>query len=367
MSPSGQDHPDSPARVRIGVIGCGLMGSLHARTLSSLPGVEVTALHNRSRDKAEALAAELGGATVHDSYQALLDDDLDGVVVATPDNLHVAPATAVLDSGRHLFLEKAIATSLEDAATIVAAGQRHPDLTALLAYPLRFAPVYQAMQREVARGDVGAPIQAWSMRTHFLDPNQRVYDKYRDHYYDTPSWYFDAVNAKGPIFSHGSHDYDLLTWMCGEVESVFAVGGTYLLPPGSVADAFTVSMRFVNGAIGQVSTPWVTRVDYDITGVATEQMTVMNNNGELRVQDATGPERRTTFSENDMWHGLSSHFVDCIRHGQPPRISLLDGMRAIAVSEAAHRSLAERREVAVDLAAIRAASGAQADSTGEQG
>nr|WP_235550568.1 Gfo/Idh/MocA family oxidoreductase [Paenibacillus sp. Soil750] len=92
------------------------------------------------------------------------------------------------------------------------------------------------------------------MRTHFLDPNQRVYDKYRDHYYDTPSWYFDDETAKGPIFSHGSHDYDLLMWMCGEIESVFAYGGTYLLPPGSVADAFTVSLRFANGGIGQVST-----------------------------------------------------------------------------------------------------------------
>src|SRR5699024_7636133 len=119
---------------------------------------------------------------------------------------------------RHLFLEKAIATSLEDAATIVAAGRQRPDLTAMVAYPLRFAPVYQAMQREVGHHDAGQPIQAWSMRTHFLDPNQRVYDKYRDHYYQTPSWYFDAENAKGPIYSHGSHDYDLLGWMCGEVE-----------------------------------------------------------------------------------------------------------------------------------------------------
>ncbi|GAA3407087.1 Gfo/Idh/MocA family protein [Paenibacillus hodogayensis] len=340
--------------IKVGLIGCGLMGSLHARTLHTLPGVKVAAVHNRTREKAEALAAEVG-ATVYDSYEALLEQDLDAVWVATPDHLHVEASKAVLESGKHLFLEKALATSVADGAEIVAAGARHPELKAMVAYPLRFSPVYRAMKEALSRADAGEPIQAWSMRTHFLDPNQRVYDKYRDHYYDTPNWYFDDVTAKGPIFSHGSHDYDLLTWMCGEVESVFAYGGTYLLPPGSVADAFTVSLRFANGGIGQVSTPWVTRVEYDITGVATEKLTAVNNNGELLVKDDDGPQRTTSFADNDMWVRLNSHFIECIREDKQPLISLADGLRVIAVSEAAYRSLKERREVAVDYSALRSA------------
>lgn len=341
--------------IKVGLIGCGLMGSLHARTLHTLPGVKVAAVHNRTRAKAESLAAEVG-ATVYDSYEALLEQDLDAVWVATPDHLHVEASKAVLESGKHLFLEKALATSVADGAEIVAAGAKRPELKAMVAYPLRFSPVYRALKETVSRGDAGKPIQAWSMRTHFLDPNQRVYDKYRDHYYDTPSWYFDDVTAKGPIFSHGSHDYDLLTWFCGEVESVFAYGGTYLLPPGSVADAFTVSLRFKNGGIGQVSTPWVTRVEYDITGVATENLTAVNNNGQLLVKDDQGPERKTTFADNDMWVRLNSHFIECIRDNKQPLISLEDGLRVIAVSEAAYRSLKERREVAVDYSALAGAS-----------
>ena len=338
--------------IKVGIIGCGLMGSLHARTLHTLPGVKVAAVHNRTREKAESLAAEVG-ATVYDSYDALLEQDLDAVWVATPDHLHVDASKKVLESGKHLFLEKALATSVADGAEIVAAGAAHPELKSMVAYPLRFSPAFRAMKETVSRGDAGKPIQAWSMRTHVLDPNQRVYDKYRDHYYDTPSWYFDDVTAKGPIFSHGSHDYDLLTWMCGEVESVFAYGGTYLLPPGSVADAFTVSLRFANGGIGQVSTPWVTRVEYDITGVATENLTVVNNNGQLLVKDDNGPERKTSFADNDMWVRLNGHFIDCVRNDKQPLISLEDGLRVIAVSEAAYRSLKERREVAVDYSALR--------------
>ncbi|GBG11033.1 hypothetical protein PAT3040_05812 [Paenibacillus agaridevorans] len=337
--------------IKVGIIGCGLMGSLHARTLHALPGVKVAAVHNRTRSKAEALAAEVG-AVVYDSYASLLEQDLDAVWVATPDHLHVDASKAVLESGKHLFLEKAIATSLTDAAEIVEAGAKHPYLKAMVGYPLRFSPAYRAMKQAVSRGNAGKPIQAWSMRTHFLDPNQRVYDKYRDHYYDTPSWYFDDETAKGPIFSHGSHDYDLLMWMCGEVESVFAYGGTYLLPPGSIADAFTVSLRFANGGIGQVSTPWVTRVEYDMTGVATENLTVVNNNGVLLEKDDDGPEQATSFADNDMWVRLNAHFIDCIRDNKTPLISLADGLRVIAVSEAAYRSLKERREVQVDYSAL---------------
>ncbi|MBP1994925.1 Gfo/Idh/MocA family protein [Paenibacillus eucommiae] len=333
--------------LKIGIIGCGLMGSLHARTLQSLPGASVTAVHNRSRDKAASLATEVG-ATVYDRYEDLLKQDLDAVWVATPDHLHVDISKAVLEAGKHLFLEKALATSVRDGHEIVAVGERHPHLKAMVGYPLRFAPANRKMKEIISAPEAGSALQAWSMRTHFLDPNQKVYDKYRDHYYDTPDWYFSDEIGKGPIFSHASHDYDLLIWMCGEVESVFAYGGTYLLPPGSVADGFTVALRFKSGGIAHVSTPWLTRVEYDMAGVAAKNLTVVNNNGELRVKDEQNPEQRITFSDNDMWIRLNSHFIDCILHDKQPLISLRDGLKAIAVSEAAYRSLKERREIFVE-------------------
>lgn len=332
--------------IKVGIIGCGLMGSLHARTLHTFPDVTVAAVQNRTRSKAEALAKEVG-AEVYDTHEELLEQDLDAVWVATPDYLHTEVSKDVLAAGKHLFLEKALATTLEDGAEIVAAGEKHPELKAMVGYPLRFDPVFRKMKDIVSASEAGKPLQAWSMRTHFLDPDQQVYDKYRDHFYETPSWYFNDQDAKGPIFSHGSHDYDLLLWLCGEIESVFAYGGTYLLPPGSVADGFTVALRFKNGGIAHVSTPWIARVEYDITGVATEHLTVMNNNREVRVKADQNPEERITFTDNDMWERMNRHFIDCIRHDRDPLISLQDGLKAIAVSEAAYRSLKERREVFV--------------------
>ena len=96
--------------LKIGIIGCGLMGSLHARTLRQMPDVQIAALYNRSRDKAEQLSGEVGGC-VYDSYEQLLEQDLDAVWVATPDHLHTEISIAALEAGKHLFLEKVIATS----------------------------------------------------------------------------------------------------------------------------------------------------------------------------------------------------------------------------------------------------------------
>ena len=333
--------------IKVGIIGCGLMGALHARTLRTFPDVKIEALYNRSRNKAESLAAQVGGK-VCDSYQELLRHDLDAVYVATPDHLHVEYAKAVLDAGKHLFLEKAIATSLKDGSEIVAAGERHPGLKAMVGYPLRFDPAYVKMKEIVSRPDAGRALQSWSIRTHFLDPNEKIYDKYRDEFYDIPDWYYKGEHAVGPIYSHASHDYDMLMWLCGEVESVFAYGGTYLFPQQTIADGFTVAIRFKNGAVGQVATPWVTRVEYDLVGVALERLTVVNNNGEVRVKDDHGPEQRISFKENDMWIRMHRHFLDCMKNDRQPLVSLKDGLKAIAVSEAARRSLKERKEVFVE-------------------
>lgn len=334
--------------LKVGFIGCGMMGVQHARTLSTFPDVEITALWNRTRDRAERLAAEVGG-TVYDRYEDMLQQDLDAVYVSTPDHLHVEYAKAVLDSGKHLFLEKSIATNLEDGAEIAAAGDKHPDLVAMIGYPLRFRPVHRKMKEIVSREDAGKAIQSWSLRTHFLHPDQISYDQSRNEYYKVPEWYYKGEHAVGPIFSHGSHDYDLLRWMCGDIESVFAYGGTYIFPQDSVADGFTVSLRFKNGGIGQVATPWVPRVAYNMIGVATENLTAVNNNGELRVKDDYGPEQRTVFTDEvTHWQLMQRQFIDSIKEQRPSPIPLKDGLKAIAVSVAASKSLRERREVFVE-------------------
>lgn len=330
---------------KAGIVGCGLMGTLHARTLAAMPHVSVTAVCNHTPDKARRLAEELG-ARWYTEVAALLQEDLDAVWVCTPDFAHVEPCLAVLEAGRHLFVEKALATSLADGRAILQAARERPQLKAMVGYPLRFDPRYQRMRELLAAPDAGRPAMAWSLRTHFHDSRGLAYDRYRNEFFSAPAWYRQP-QARGPVFSHASHDYDLLAWWCGPVERVCAYGGTYLLDPGEVADGFVVSLRFVNGAVGTVSTPWVTRVDYDFVGVAARGLTVANANGELRVKRADAPEERITFVEPNMWMAMATHFIGCVQEDRPPLVSIADGLRAVAVAEAAYRSLTEGREMVV--------------------
>jgi predicted dehydrogenase len=333
---------------RAGIVGCGLMGTLHARTLAALPDVQVAAVQNHTPAKADTLAAEVD-ARRFDSVEELVRSDVDAVWVCTPDFAHVEPSLAVLEAGKHLFLEKSLATTLEDGRTILRAAESHPELKALLGYPLRFDPRYQRMKDILSEPDAGRTAMAWSLRTHFLDKTQRVYDKYRDEYYEPPAWYWREDLARGPIYSHASHDYDLLSWFCGPIERVFVYGGTYLLEPGDVADGFTVSLRFASGAVATVSTPWVTRVEYDFVGVATQGLTVTNQNGALHLKRAgAASEEVIAFENPDMWVPMATHFIRCIQDDQPPLVSIADGYRAIAVATAAYRSLKEGKEMIVD-------------------
>lgn len=332
--------------LKVGIIGAGLMGAQYAKTLADIPDVQVTAVTNRSRDKAESLA-NLVGAKVYDDYRDLIDSDVDAVWVCTPDFLHREFSVAVLEANKHLFVEKVLATTLEDGRAILEAAEKAgPGIKSMVGYPMHFRPQFQFMKKVFKEQNEPA-LMAWSLRTHFLTEGQLVYDRSRDQYYHAPSWYFDRSTGKGPIFSHCSHDYNMLMRLCGPVKSVQAQGDTYLLKEGNVADAFVVTLRFESGGVATVSTPWVARVDYDMMGVATAGLTVMNNNGEIHLKRPDAPEERVKFDPAPAWPRIANHFISCIKDGGTPEVSIAEGFQTLLVAEAAFRSLYEKREVTI--------------------
>lgn len=331
--------------LKIGIIGAGLMGVQYGHTLAKIPGVKVTGVTNRTREKAELLASEVG-AEVYDDYRDLIDSDVDAVWVCTPDFLHREFSVAVLDAGKHLFVEKVLATTLEDGKAILAAAENRPELKSMVGYPMHFRPQFKYMKK-LLKNEPGKTLMGWSLRTHFLTEGQLVYDRSRDQYYNAPSWYFDRATGKGPIFSHCSHDYNMLMTLGGPVKSVFAKGDTFLLKKGDVADAFVTTLTFENGAVATVSTPWVARVEYDMFGIATTELTAMNNNGEVRIKRAEGPEEQVTFSPFPVWNDIANHFITCIREDKKPEVSIASGYETLLIAEAAFRSLYEEREVTI--------------------
>lgn len=323
--------------IKIGFIGAGAMARAHLGALANDPRAELVALSSRTRVNAEPVCEQFG-MQYEEDWQQLLNMNLDAIYVLTPDGTHRDYAVAVLENNIHLFLEKSLEYDLSKARDILAAGKTAAakGVKTLMGYPLRFDPHFQLMKKVLSDSSAGKVLYGSSIRTHFLTNDMEMYDKYRDETYNPPSWYFEEKNF-GPIYSHGSHDYDYMRWFAdSEVKSVYAVSRRCLLPEGSAPDAFFTTLEFENGAIANVSTPWITRVEYDMITIAAENVTVQNQNNKVLWQDAK-MEAAEQF-EYDLWANINGHFLDVVEDKAAPLCTLEDGLAAATIATAAVQS-----------------------------
>src|SRR3954469_6279703 len=125
--------------------------------------VRVKTVASRRSEKAETVAASLGAELTEDLDAALRDPEVDAVDICLPTPLHREDAEAAFAAGKHVFLEKPIALTLEDADAICAAADRSGRLF-MVGLVLRFWPEYVELQRRVAGGDLGRPLSMSTMR-----------------------------------------------------------------------------------------------------------------------------------------------------------------------------------------------------------
>jgi predicted dehydrogenase len=328
--------------VRVGIVGAGAMGRTHALALGKLEGVEIGGVFSRTQDKARALAAKCG-CKYFTKWEELLKENIDAVWVCTPDNTHADIVLQALREEKHVFVEKALERTVEKACEMTKAA-KETEVKTMVGYPLRFHPLYSEVKKIIDSGRIGLPFMIWSIRPHFVIPKARLYDRYRDEYHYAPEWAFTEVMG-GPIFSHASHDYDLLQWYAGKIERVHAYGGKYLNT--NIVDGFITSVKFENGATGFVSTPWVTRAGSDHLSVTGRKGTVVLAENRLIIKVENEPEFTTSVGKYDIWTREDKHFIDCIRKDEEPLVSFEDGLSAVAVGIAALRSVDEKREVKI--------------------
>lgn len=193
-----------PRPLRCAVYGLGNRGVSLATMAKSFDGVEITWLVDASVQRIEDCRELFGRAvrTTTDLLEPLADPDLDAVIVAIPDNLHRAVAEAAFDSGKHVFLEKPIATTTEDMNAILAAWQRSRRVLQV-GYVLRQAPFYAAIKKMLRKGVLG-PIRV-AYCSEQLDVRHGASFMRR--------WHANSANSGGLIVHKGCHDLDLICWL----------------------------------------------------------------------------------------------------------------------------------------------------------
>jgi len=195
--------------VRVGIIGAGLMGKIHARAYARTPGAQVAAIADRHLDRAQALAGEVGGQAGTDIEAVLHDPSIDLVDVALPTPEHAPVGIAALDAGKHLVVEKPLAATLSDADALIAAARRAGKFL-MVAQVLRFWPEYMAIQAALQSGRLGRPLFATSQRVASMP--------------DYAIWFRNPQISGGAVLDLQIHEIDLLNWLFGKPRRVAARG-----------------------------------------------------------------------------------------------------------------------------------------------
>lgn len=231
-------------KVRIGIIGTSWWTEMmFLPSFDSHPSAEVTSICGRTSSRAEELAAKYGIPEIYTDYRSLLEqDNIDAVVVATPDDLHYPMTMDALGAGLHVLCEKPMALNANHAAEMYvkaeATGVKH-----MVLFTWRWQPHFRYLKQLIEEGYIGRCYQA---QFRFVGGFGRNPD-YR--------WRYDSQRSNGIVSDLGAHMIDFARWYIGDVCNVSANLGTFVERAGidqqvlsPANDAAFVMLQFDNGA-----------------------------------------------------------------------------------------------------------------------
>ncbi len=229
--------------VRVGIVGAGLRGRMYAGALRDLPQVEVVAFAELSTTAAEATRVATGLPVVA-SHSDLLDGfDLDAVIVATPDFAHRNPAVDVALAGKHLLVEKPLATNLDDAYAIRDAVERG-GATCLVGFENRWNPHVLQTRRTIESGAVGTHITSSATLSNS---------------YYVPTTMLSWAAKSSPAWFLMPHTIDMLLWFSGRLPvAVSAIASSGILKARGIdtVDVVHALIAFDDGTTASLTSAW---------------------------------------------------------------------------------------------------------------
>ena len=238
--------------MRIGIIGAGGMGAVHAQAWRAA-GADVVGVFSKALDSAQKLASSVGG-TAFASVAELLEG-VDVVSVCTPTPSHLEFTRLAAGAGKHVVCEKPIALTVQDAQSMISACQM-AGVRLYIGHVVRFFPQYRAALETTSSGSLGS-LGVIRLKRAAFQPRKT-----------TDNWFLDESQSGGMIVDLMVHDFDYARAVGGPVERVFARSAR-AVNPESPTDYALVTLRFASGAIGLVEGGWaypqgVFRTGFDI-------------------------------------------------------------------------------------------------------
>jgi predicted dehydrogenase len=309
--------------VRVAVLGLGSAGSRHARNLLAL-GHEVVGFDPGSATPPEGVSR---AGTQQEAIAAS-----DAVVVASPSTLHAAQSLEALRAGRHVLVEKPLATSADEARAVAEAAE---GLVAGVAMNLRFHPALEALKELVDAGRLGSVHLAEAVFGYDLR-RWRPGSDYRESY-------SARADLGGGIALDAVHELDYLLWLLGPVASVVGETAHVSALEIDVEDVALALLRFRSGALATVSLNFFEpayRRGCVLAGSDAVARWTWGGDA-IDVADADGSESLPVAGDvAETYVAVVRDFVESVETGRPPRTPLPEGVEAVRVAEAVKRSAA---------------------------
>jgi len=318
--------------IGVGVIGGGKHGERYLRHVPEVPGLRLAALCRRDRARGEA-QARAGGCRFHERGEELIaDPDVEAVVLVVPPTLTVRFATAAAAAGKALLIEKPLAPTLAQCATIAAAVER-ARITAMVAHTLRFNAVVTALRAALpAIGPLHAAVLTQRFETSSL------------------AWLDRRAEAGGGIILHtGVHSFDLLRYLTGdEALRVSAVASR--VATAETEDNFAATVEMAGGLLALVGGSRATRGRSGAIELAGRDAQLAGDHVHARAVRLVGTacEPLPVGPPAQTVETTLVEFATALTEGRTPAIGIGDGAAAVALAEACYRSIASGRPEAVE-------------------
>ncbi len=337
------------------VIGSGFMGGVLARVGYELPYARCVGAADIDLERAKNLTTAYGGNPYQDFEQMLSHEQPDAVIVATPEPDHLEPVRAAARHGCHVFVEKPLATSLDDADKIILAC-KEANVRLMVGYILRFETSYALIKTAIEEGSIGKFLSAYARRIATIDEARRL------------------KGRVSPVSYIGVHDIDQILWYHpAAVKSVYAraLYGRVFEELGTYDSAWMM-IEFADGALGVHEVGWCLPEEWakwrrpaGWGGFGDVRMNVLGSEGNLNLDftpmnlfgvDREGwklPDTRHWPAVNGKLAGAAKleveHFFECVLNDRQPLVSGEDGRRSLEVMLAAERSIRERGIIQLPL------------------
>lgn len=329
-------------KVKIGVIGAGRIGRLHAAHLATrIRETELVGIADVNLAAAQETAAQWEVPRAVEDYRVLLDDPaLDAVAICSSSDTHTQIIRDVAAAGKHIFCEKPIGHDLSQIDSALAAVEK-AGVKLQVGFNRRFDLNFLKVRELIAGGRVGTP--------HILRITSR----------DPEPPPVEYVRVWGGLFLETTiHDFDLARWlMASEVKEIYATGAVMADPrfaeSGNI-DTAVITLRFANGAMGTIDNSLQAVYGYDqrieVFGSG-GMVTAANRTSDTHVySDAEGVHSSRPlyfFLERytESYLAEMAEYVACVLNDTPPPVTGLDGRIAVVMVRAAQRSYEEHRPV----------------------